>query len=365
MRVLYPDSQTIVDIKRFFLKIVVFFPVAVIVVATNFFVDPAYLFRNEGYVDGIAQILLQGKNAANVSNYDIGLLQQYYIDGLTQSKAIVILGSSRSMQIRAELFNPQSFFNSSVDSATIHDLMAVYEMYYRKGLKPDVVILSLDYTMTSAKFPEKQGSLQKSYDLAVQRIGKESQGQLESGQLTLDKYAQLVSPSYFQEALKTGGGRAEQMYYATGETMTDGYTKLFDGSLVYPKDRRDKTVSEVRQLAMSQIDGDILIFAIDQGITEKLESFIDRLQKDGVRVIIFLPPYHPYNYTYWATSPKYNVIVQAQQYFESLAHRKQIELIGSYNPADCSCDETEFFDSVHPKESCVNKIFQKSSLVKR
>ena len=73
------------------------------VAATNYCVDPAQLFSGGNYEQGVADILLSGNNVANVSNYDERLLQKAYVNNLKRRNDVIVLGSSRSMQIKSHL----------------------------------------------------------------------------------------------------------------------------------------------------------------------------------------------------------------------------------------------------------------------
>lgn len=345
--------------RNLFLKLILLSPILLGLVATNYSVDPAHLFSDDNYVQGIAQILLSGKNVGNLKNYDQGLLQEYYSNGLTQPKKILVLGSSRSMQIRAETFASHSFFNTSVGGATLDDLMAIYEMYHQKGLKPSMVIINLDpWYLNSALSYEDYPSLRMYYDNIAQRAGIVTPSGFDAYKQQLDQYLQLVSPSYFQAAIRAiYGGRKEDNYYATDDRIADRAMKLADGSLVYDQVTRTQTVAQVQKKATSEAEDLKSAFTIlDQVSKRKLESFTNLVQSSQVKVVFVLVPFHPYVYNYWSSSDRYLAIIKAQRYFEELGRKKHIAVLGSYNPLETQCGESEFFDGTHPKETCLVKI---------
>jgi hypothetical protein len=96
---------------------------------------------------------------------------------------------------------------------------------------------------------------------------------------------------------------------------------------------------------------------IDHDLGKQLEMFVSSLQKEGVHVIIFLPPYHPETYKRLVSAERYKIILEAQSYFIRLAKEKRIILVGSYNSIDYGCDENDFYDGMHAKESCIRRIF--------
>jgi len=99
---------------KFVKKLMFLLPIVCLIIGFNYFVDPANIFRSEKYCQAVVSLLLKGKNVANITNYDERLLQKEYINSLTQRRDIVVLGSSRVMQISASLFPRHSFLNNGV-----------------------------------------------------------------------------------------------------------------------------------------------------------------------------------------------------------------------------------------------------------
>ncbi len=59
----------------------------------------------------------------------------------------------------------------------------------------------------------------------------------------------------------------------------------------------------------------------------------------------------------WLNRGKTRIIVEEQTYFEDLARRRGLTLVGSYNPANLGLKEDAFFDGSHPTEDGVRKLF--------
>ncbi|MEI8064223.1 MAG: hypothetical protein WCH84_09190 [Verrucomicrobiota bacterium] len=89
----------------------------------------------------------------------------------------------------------------------------------------------------------------------------------------------------------------------------------------------------------------------------KLNTFLDMLQHDGVQPVLFVPPYHPQAYKLMLNSEKSRIIVEEQKYFEALAKRRGLTLVGSYNPSDLALTETDFHDGSHPRADAIRRIF--------
>jgi hypothetical protein len=48
--------------------------------------------------------------------------------------------------------------------------------------------------------------------------------------------------------------------------------------------------------------------------------------------------------------------METEAAFRKLAKDLQVEILGSYNPKTAGCNSSEFYDGMHPKESCMRKI---------
>jgi hypothetical protein len=361
---------------KFSLKIALLTPLIGFVMVLNYRMDPAHLFQGDKYEMGIADLLLAGHNVANVSNYNDRLVQKFYIEGLNKNKDILVFGSSHAMVIHAELFPGKTMFNNSVSGASLEDFVAISEMYHQRGLLPSIVIISLDPWLLNRNNCQTQcTTLQPEYAAAVRRLGlpfnPAPENQIPSTwnkykeltSSTWNIYQELISPSYFQESFRIwlltldGNKRAPGSYYPTEEMIGDVPIRLADDSLSYPADYRARFPPYVNlDNATTTLQG---FTRLDPELTRIMETWVADLQKDGVQVIFLLTPYHPSAYNFLVDSPNYHIIVDVQKYYEDLALRKGIQLIGSYNPDDIPCSGNEFYDEQHPRESCIEKIWAK------
>lgn len=349
--------------KLFFKKLLLFFlPMLFMIIAFNYFIDPAHIFCRK-YEEGIANYFLQGYNVANVSNYDENLVQKYYINGLSKRKDVVVIGSSRSMQIRANLFPRKSFFNSSVSSANLQNYMYIFGIYKERNMLPSLLILGFDPWILNRKtskletfilpiFLSNDFMFKKYYEffLIYNRC---------------KRYSAIVSISYFKEAslffVKSLKKERQRSYYPTKFVVDEGM-RFFDGSLLYPKSLRAMGILEVRELAIDcgrnpNNYGLALDYGVNPDRLKKVKMFMEILSKDrdNLEVVIFLAPLHPKTYEILIKS-NYK-INEAEECLKKLAKMNNITVIGSYNPADCSAREEDFYDGVHPKEEAVKKIF--------
>ena len=61
--------------------------------------------------------------------------------------------------------------------------------------------------------------------------------------------------------------------------------------------------------------------------------------------------------------PSYELTIKSKPFyldlekkFKELSKEKNIQIIGSYDVSKISCEEDQFYDDMHPKESCIKKV---------
>ena len=47
-----------------------------------------------------------------------------------------------------------------------------------------------------------------------------------------------------------------------------------------------------------------------------------------------------------------------------LNFEKKITIVGSYDPSKLGCEDKDFYDGLHPKSSCMKKIFLSINVLK-
>ncbi len=362
------------NIFLFLFKSLFFIPLIFLIIGINYYVDPAFLFSNNDYEYKISKLLAEGNNVANISNYDERLLQKFYIQLIDKAPDIIVLGSSRSMQIRTELFPRKSLFNHSVSGASLEDIIAIYSMYIEKNTPlPKTVIIGLDPWLLNIN--NNQGRW-KAIKRSYYKLANSLNIKLDSSiPIHANKYLQLVSLSYFQESLKTvykniftkGKKRGNYFKVNTDKMIPNETMKRSDGSFLYDKKLRSVTTKEVEKSALKYIN-EKRIYSLEKFTKlnhnkkinlSKLILFI--LKKDS-NIIFFLPPYHPTVYNYLDKSEKYKIINEAEAYFIRLAKKHKIPILGSYNPNKLNLTKRNFYDGMHPKENALKIIFSKTTL---
>jgi hypothetical protein len=355
--------------KRFWLKILLLVPLPLIVVGFTWFVDPVHLRNADQYEYGIARLILDGKRVTNISNPNEAAYIKFVVDGLKTRKDVLVLGSSRSKLLRSDSFAGRPLFNNSIAGGGLVDYLAIYHMYRQKGLIPSVVVVELSPWILMRDYASIWKTLnanKQDLERWVLSTAQQKPEHLETLSSVRADFSEFLSLGYFQTSFYTWANRTahpkkhQQSYFVWQEgTLPMGETVLADGSAIYPEyveHSRDR--EQVTALAVEYAQKPAGVpNGIDPDCQKVLEAFLDQLAHDGVRAILYLPPYHPKTYTLMVNSPQNRIILAEQKYYEELAQRKGLTLVGSYNPADFDLGETAFFDGSHPTQEAVRKLF--------
>lgn len=342
----------------------VMFAVSIVTVG----VDPANLFRGTAYERGIATLLAEGKNVAAIGNHDDRLVQRYFAAKLDSAPEVVVLGSSRAMQIRSSAAHGAGFFNASVSEAALEDLEAVSQLYLELETPPRVMILSVDpWDLQETDWLIGWKSLSTERDRILEGMGRDPDGHRMDRWQALLRYGQALSPSYFQESSRrlirslTGDDPARSVYFATGDAELDVPVKLADGSLVYDTATRLRSSEETERTALEYAvkwrDRIDRVSRLEPARQAEFEDFVDHLVGSGVRVIIYLGPYHPTTYAYFLRERDLHLGGAVEDYLRSMAAARDIEVLGSYDPARAGVGPDDFFDAQHVRDSGVAKVF--------
>src|SRR5580658_2331492 len=127
--------------------LIIVVPVSLLIIGINYKVDPANIFTDKQYIAGIADILTKGHNVDNLSNYDQRLLQEQMIKRLQRAPDVVVLGSSRVMEIGSSFFPGKVVLNCGVSNAEINDLYGIVGALDSLDRMPHEMVIGIDHLM--------------------------------------------------------------------------------------------------------------------------------------------------------------------------------------------------------------------------
>lgn len=341
--------------KNFLSKILILgSPILIALIFVNYFGDAARLF-DEGYEKSMAEIITAGKYVTNITNYDERVFQKEVITRLNKSPEIVVLGTSRTMLINAEMLKNTNSFNSSVSSASIEDIIALYQLYKDNNKLPQKIIIEIHAWTFNENPNHKRWQSIASYYYKFHEVENEVNR-------PLFKYKELISFSYFQNSLKKLPDflSGQNMPVATKKMYNDSSTKLTDGSLVYSKSYRQVTAIEVEEkvnnyLIGNSYDGESYR-QMSAKIWEEFNQLINDIKENNIKIEFFLSPYHPTVYKTFKN--EYPVVLETEAKIKKLAKTNNIKLYGAFDPDICKMDSTFFYDGLHCKEKGIGQILE-------
>jgi hypothetical protein len=348
--------------KSFFYKLlIIVLPVGALVISVNYFVDPANLFSSGKYGAGIVDILAKGHNVDNISNYDERLLQEQMIEKQEKAPGILVLGSSRIMEIGSDFFPGTTVLNCGVSHANIHDLVAITGLFSDKKCLPKEIFLNVDPGLVGKRGTLEWQTLYRYYSEFCPEIGwNDDKGTGDPSQSnSLRKAYNLVSFEYFKQSLTFLLKGSGKRYFDIGSRTPVKGGRFSDGTICYPyiythpdtiKLADDARITAERD-GIPEPDSDNL------KIFNKLLDFFDR---EHIKVTFVMIPYHREYYSTVNTRQN-GIFFTYDRYFRSLAKQRGIKVIGGFDPNAFGIRDSQVYDPYHCSKSAIKQIFSTAS----
>ena len=345
-----------------------FVNISLLIISTSIFnykIDSLELFNKSSNLVNAAKALTNGKMVAGLKDYDQRIFQELIIKNLKVKSDVIVIGSSRSMQLRKRFFlkDEINFFNYSVSGASLEDYIAIigtYEMMHR--YIPSTIILGIDpWIFNKNNGRNSWKSLKKYYDYEINKFYKK---QKNNTPITINttKWKQLINYDYTISNIKSLRNLTKnnkKMFYITDTIDIDDSIKENDGSIHYPYAIRYIKTENAKRAAISSTKGNVFSLENYKKLSNLLlfEEFIKYLKSKNIKIIFFLPPYNPISYDILIKNPKYSIINDVEKYLIDFAEKNNIEIKGSYNPHIYNFKYTDFSDGMHGKDIVSQKIF--------
>lgn len=324
------------------------------------------------YVDSYAQVRISYIDIAeelNEGNYVKGLTESRYnerylavamIEIMEDAPECIMLGTSRSMIYGKEHIGTESFYNFSLAGGTLNDYYGVIGYLADNDLLPEKVIIEVGGPLfneedTEQRYTYLQGGID--YMKAV-LDGEEAVCEYPE----VDKqYYKILAIDYFKYNLQCLFDNARFTVEYTDEINNLQSTKLSDGSITYAEEGRNRSVeyvTDVTQKAISEknlykIEG---YTAMSEERVESFEKLVNWLQKQGVQVELFLPPYSQPIYEFMEENKQdYAGVFDQEEYIVNFAKENGLNLYGSYSPKDSNILMEDLSDEYHMQRESAHK----------
>jgi hypothetical protein len=334
-----------------------------LVSSANYYFNLGHTFRAEYSLERwAADVLNDGLYIHGNFELNNPAIHKFLIEKQDSAPDTIVLGSSRSMQIKKHhIPSSGTFLNHSVDSAYLQDLLGLFAIYDSRGLFPKRVVIGVDpwtfkfeslfagarlYHREADAFSKKLGDTRKIIELSPTW-----------------SFSDLISINRFLSgfALKNSNVCDKQLSARTAESSCA--VRNPDGTLIYPKSWRNRPTSVVSssvKLSVSRrgvMHGFDNFFALAPQQKKLFEQFIRYLISHDIKVSFFLSPYHPIVAQSKKETPNWRLVKEAEAYVRLVAGNLGADIFGSYDPANLTCGEEDFFDNLHTKPRCLDVIF--------
>jgi hypothetical protein len=327
---------------------------------------------NRGWATEVAHALASGSFISFLANdFHDKCVVAAMIDTWPPVPDVVAIGSSRTMQLRANLFPKSSFYNASVFAARLPDYMGLVELMDQHGKLPKTLIIGLDAWALDGddSDPRWGGFFWDSTRLLLSTTGD---------------YATAASyvVRYAEAALKRIGGHfgigesritvkrilecrclAPFENFEISQTAIGDYlTKAPDGSITYEPALRNRTDQALAASGQASVAAYLKAkHSLSPVLVHTLWQFVDYLASRGTRPIFWLAPYSPLEYEMIISRDRGTLIPATEAAVRSGARQRRLHVIGSYDPAAEECEIGEFIDWQHPAPACIEKAFLKNA----
>ena len=358
--------------KRLIASLLLFIPLALLIVGINYLVDPANIFHSDVLVQSVFDATASGMNADGVSNYNDRLFVEKRIQAMTKAPSYIVLGSSHGAQIDSNIAGAD-LYNSCVTGATLEDVTAIYEIYSENEIAAKTVILCVDAWFFDPNREDERCRLYipEYYESFIRKHIDESftfGGKTSSDLVAI--YKELISPSYFQSSFASivqNGYSAFTDHRATptDSPITDRGMVKSDGSYVYPQGYINASESEMQTRVSDALPAIVATLAESGGIDENMravfEALVSSILADGSEIILVESPYHPAAYGAVCSDPNASAALsEVSAYLEAFSADNGITLIGSYDPAALGLSGDDFIDALHLNYEATDELISEN-----
>ena len=261
---------------------------------------------------------------------------------------VLVIGSSRIMQISNDNFNKQ-ILNLGVSGASVEDHIVITLMALEK-FNVDTILLGADpWLFNSFANQLRWKSFSEEYKNSLKSIQFKSKNYNIIGNKN-DREIYFFHERFLEKLY--GFLNIRELDLTLKKNQINNLTKsiiLRDGKRVNASEEiKEKIKAKVIEYSMYQ-------YKFSDDYYEIYKSFVEHLTNvHNKEVILVLSPYY---------LPSYKLTIQEKPFyldlenrFKELSKATKIKIIGSYDASSVSCYDNEFYDYMHPKDSCMKKI---------
>jgi hypothetical protein len=291
---------------------------------------------------------------------------------------VVAFGSSRVQPLSTQAIAgvaPGEFYNAGMAGATVEDYIAAWSTLVDADAIPAIAVFSIDAWVLNRALPQEEW---REVAPAVERFlmlagtqRRPFRQAWDAGAYWWHRAKELLSWPVLRASMTAlavrhvggthAGGDVERALSAAVVPEIDvGRRRAFrpDGSVM--NDLPARAPARLRAAAVdyvASLRARLSPFDWDAERARRLEVLWRDMQARGVRVIAYLPPYHPLTWAQMRSTARYAApLARTARFLDRLALDTGARFVDLSDPATIPCGEHEFFDADHPTEPCLARI---------
>jgi len=338
--------------------------------------------RHEARLRAASASFHAGQVVLGYRNMDERRFQRARLEAIPAPR-IVAFGSSRVMEISTMLAGvpPGAFYNAGMSAATVEDFIALWSILERQGKRPDVAWFSVDAWALNEGQEEVRWLAwadEVSGFLARTGAGAAVDGPVPETLFLWYRVKELLSWTVLRtsvadvrrlaEGRRRHGTEVQQALEGSivAESALGGRRGLrADGSIVYEAEYRHLPEERTREEAIRYVTAGrtgLEGFRPNAERPARLELLWARMRATGVRVIAWLPPYHPEAWRLIQADPaRAAALAEARILFERVAARTGARFTDLSDPASIGCGEADFYDAIHARAACLRRLLARAT----
>jgi hypothetical protein len=305
-----------------------------------------------GQLEAAADALILGQTIwCRVDMHD---LKPLWIERLHSREEIIVLGSSRLIEVPAAWFRPRRMLNAAMLAGDFDDAVSVFQLCLETGKTPQLVLLELNPTLNLSEKARVAPALAPYFRRALLQYGIFPPAFF-TGLFTLD--ALRWDPRVLLE---------HPTWHVSEELVSGAYRMRPDGTADVGFQESRQTPDEVETAlltSMRRLDPQRLHWRTtsEPGWFDLkiLRAFLDDLQSRHIRVVVVLVPVHPAAFDYYGREGGYD-----DSWIRREMAARGITVIGSYSPSAARATKADFFDDVHVHASLLHRLLSEGGIVK-
>lgn len=348
--------------KKFVIKsLCLFIPIFLLVIATNFMVDPANIFRST-LTDDMMEAFENHEGVEIVGDFNEGELLKKRIEALDRTPDTIVMGSSHVLYVDWQF---EDYINAGMSGEFLDDYFATVGLLEEYGRLPRRLVISVDPYIFMSDLSIRQDSLlpYAEKEKALTR-GEKYTKKLDSG-ISWERLKELVSFPYFQSSVSalTHGVNAATVI-PTDDISVGEKTKILRNGKRVPAAAAFQSAQQCVWDAEWYVStGTIHVMTdfseLSKNETEEWEQLTDYLISKGITLEIYLPSWLSVYYDEFEKNEKFSGVIKCEDYIRKMAAERNITVHGSYSPYVSGAENEYFLDSHHltPKHGWENYNF--------